>query len=211
MNKWFTSKAGVFAFLFLSVLVLQGFSRNFRNPSGDAKLTIGYRSDTVKSRPKWPASFNLGRVATTEEIAKLDIDVRPDGKGLPAGSGTVAEGEAVFLAKCIVCHSGKGTRSVASPFIGPPLITDSLSRAKTVGNYWPYASTIYDYINRAMPYNAPGSLTPKEIYGVTAYLLYANKIIPANAVMNAKTLPKVVMPNQKFFVPDDRKGGPEIK
>lgn len=211
MNKWFTNKTGIFALLLLSVLVLQGFSRNFRKPSGVLKPSLKTTSDTVKTHPAWPASFNLGRVATNEEIAKLDIDVRPDGKGLPAGSGTVPEGKAIFLNKCIVCHSGKEQRSLTAPHIGPALITDSLSRAKTVGNYWPYASTIYDYINRAMPYGSPGTLTANEIYSLTAYLLNANKIIPANAVMNAKTLPKVVMPNQKFFVPDDRNGGPEIK
>jgi mono/diheme cytochrome c family protein len=155
------------------------------------------------SGERQPARFGFGRAAGRAQIAAWDIDVRPDGKGLPPGSGDVSAGNAVYQAKCAVCH---GKTGMEGPNI--PLVGDS---AKTIGNYWPYASTVFDYIRRAMPANAPGSLTNEEVYSLTAFLLHANKIIEGNTIINAQTLPKVVMPAQKRFVPDDRKGGPEVK
>ncbi len=165
------------------------------------------------SLKKWPVSFGFGRTATQKEIDRIDIDVRPDGQGLPPGSGTPEQGRAVYLAKCLACHGAPGITPTDAALAGPPLISDSLSRsrAKTIGNYWPYATTVFDYINRSMPYNAPGSLNAQEVYSVTAYLLYANKIIPADALINAQTLPAVSMPARDLFIPDDRAGGPEIK
>ncbi|UHG94222.1 c-type cytochrome [Spirosoma oryzicola] len=157
-----------------------------------------------------PTRFGIGRLATAAEIARLDIDVRPNGKGLPAGQGNSATGKQIFATKCAACH---GTGGVGGP--NGSLVTstnpDRKRPEKTIGNYWPYATTVFDYIRRAMPFSQPGSLTNEEVYHLTAYLLQANGIIDEKAVINAQTLPRVVMPAQKLFVPDNRKGGPEIK
>jgi cytochrome c len=158
----------------------------------------------------WPKNFGYGKPATKEDIAALDIDVRPDGKGLPAGSGNAQLGEVIYTNKCASCHGADGKEIKGVKLPGPPLVTGK-SKAKTIGNYWPYATTLFDYIRRAMPYNAPGSLTNNEVYSVSAWLLSANKVIKPGEVMNAQTLPKVVMPAQKLFIVDDRKGGPEVK
>lgn len=161
-------------------------------------------------REKWPQSFGYGKVATKEDIAALDIDIRPDGKGLPPGSGTAALGEVIYTNKCASCHGvdGKEIKGIKLP--GPPLVTGK-GKAKTIGNYWPYATTLFDYVRRAMPYNAPGSLTNDEVYSLSAWLLSANKVIKPTEVMSARTLAKVMMPAQKLFIVDDRKGGPEVK
>ncbi|OQP43202.1 sulfite oxidase [Niastella yeongjuensis] len=158
----------------------------------------------------WPASFGLGRPASSSDIAKMDLDVRPDGKGLPVGEGNAIAGKAIYLTKCVACH-GTDTTSGDAKLLGPVLISTKPGKGKTIGNYWPYATTLFDYVRRAMPYNEPGSLTNEEVYQVTAFLLQANKIIGEQDVMNAKTLPKLVMPAQKRFIPDDRKGGPEVR
>lgn len=175
------------------------------NGKANPRLSVT-RPDTVP----WPASFGFGRKATSAEIAQLDIDVRPDGKGLPAGEGTAAAGKVIFATKCAACH---GVGGIGGPN-GSLVSTNDTStkrKEKTIGNYWPYATTVFDYIRRAMPFSEPGSLTNAEVYNLTAYLLTANGIIGEKTIINAQTLPKVVMPTQKLFVPDDRKGGPEIK
>ncbi|GAB3042347.1 c-type cytochrome [Spirosoma pulveris] len=158
----------------------------------------------------WPASFGFGRKATPAEIARLDIDVRPDGKGLPAGEGTSAAGKVIFATKCAACHGVGGIGGSNGSLVSTNDATTK-RREKTIGNYWPYATTVFDYIRRAMPFSEPGSLTNAEVYNLTAYLLNANGITNEKTIINAKTLPAVVMPAQKLFVPDDRKGGPEIK
>jgi mono/diheme cytochrome c family protein len=163
-----------------------------------------------KDSANWPSSFQLGRPAPPEEIKKIDIDVRPDGEGLPAGEGKAIAGKTIYLTKCVACH-GADTTSPDAKLLGPVLISTKPSKNKTIGNYWPYATTLFDYIRRAMPYNEPGSLTNEEVYQLTAFLLQANKVIGEDEVMNAKTLPKVKMPAQNRFVPDDRKGGPEVR
>ena len=144
--------------------------------------------------------LGLGRPATADEIAALDIDVRPDGDGLPLGGGTVAEGASVWGRACRACHGAEGEGGIAAPLVG----RDPAARPPTVGNYWPYATTLYDYIYRAMPGNAPGTLTPDEVYGLVAWILEKNGIIDDEAVMNAATVPDVVMPARDRFVPDDR-------
>lgn len=154
----------------------------------------------------WPARFGFGHPATAQKIAAVDIDVRPDGTGLPAGSGSVQKGRQLYAAKCASCHGNNGVEGQYSH-----LVSSDTSKAKTIGNYWPYATTVFDYIRRAMPFNAPGSLSNKEVYGVTAFLLYANKLIDSNTIINAQSLPKVEMPAKKMFVPDDRGGGKEIR
>ena len=162
--------------------------------------------------------FGFGRHATPEQIAAWDIDVMPDGTGLPSGEGTVADGERLYEATCAVCHGATGVEGPndrlvgREPRVGFPFGQDpSLSRMRTIGNYWPYATTLYDYINRAMPFDRPGSLEPDDVYSLVAFLLHANEIIAENDVMNATTLPTVVMPARDRFVRDNRRGGPEVR
>jgi cytochrome c len=166
--------------------------------------------------PDAPASFDFGRAATAEEIAAWNIDVTPDGTGLPAGSGTATQGVAIYARKCAACHGQTGTEGPFDRLVGrEPRLGFPFGRdprfVKTLGNYWPYATTLYDYVNRTMPLNAPGSLTPDEVYSLVAFLLWRNEIVTDTAVMNAQTLPQVVMPAHDRFVIDNRRGGPEIR
>ena len=154
-----------------------------------------------------PDRFGLGRTATASEIEALDIDVMPDGTGLPSGNGTAADGARTWARACRGCHGPDGEGGPAAPVVG----RDPNSNRSTVGNYWPYATTLYDYINRAMPRNAPGLLTAQEVYGLVAWILAKNDIIPTEAVMDAQTLPAVVMPARDRFVRDNRRGGPEVR
>ncbi|WP_316843769.1 cytochrome c [Pedobacter psychrodurus] len=162
---------------------------------------------------KRPTKFGFGRPATAQEIAVWDIDVRPDGKGLPVGQGDVKKGKLLYAQKCAMCHGDDGREKPGVKLPGAALVgdTSATSKAKTIGNYWPYATTLFDYMRRAMPYNLPGSLSNNEVYSLTAYLLSANKIIKDDVVLDAKNLYKVVMPAKKLFIMDNRKGGPEIK
>jgi len=143
---------------------------------------------------------DLGLEVKPEEIAAWDITVPPDGSGLPSGSGTATEGGAVYFVKCAGCHGLKGTGGPADPLVGGMGTLASKKPLKTVGSYWPYATTLFDYIRRAMPYNAPRSLTNDEVYALSAYLLFLNGIIDEKARMDAKTLPRVRMPNRDGFV-----------
>ena len=154
-----------------------------------------------------PETFGFGRPATPETIAALDIDVMPDGTGLPPGSGTAADGARTWGRACRGCHGRDGEGGTAAPLVG----RDPSGRPFTVGNLWPYATTLYDYINRAMPRPTPGTLTPDQVYSLVAWILAKNEIITEDAVMNAETLPAVVMPARNRFVPDDRRGGPEVR
>ena len=165
---------------------------------------------------EWPGSFAIGRDATPAEIAALDIDFGPDGAGAPPGSGSVAEGKVVYDVKCAACHGATGREGPNDRLVGREPregfpFGETRGIRKTIGNYWPYATTIFDYVNRTMPMTSPGSLTADEVYAVAAYLLFLNEIIPEDAVMNAETLPAVVMPARNRFVPDDRVGGPEVR
>jgi S-disulfanyl-L-cysteine oxidoreductase SoxD len=141
----------------------------------------------------------LGKPITPKELEAWDITVMPDGTGLPAGSGTSAQGKPIYDAKCSACHGAQGEGGIAGRVIGgPPKAT--LDGGKTIANFWPAATTIFDFIRRAMPYQAPKSLTDAEVYALTAYLLAANKLIGENDVINAQTLPKVKMPNADNFI-----------
>ena len=141
----------------------------------------------------------LGKPISPADISPWDITIMPDGTGLPAGSGTPAQGAPIFQAKCSACHGENGKGGVAAAVTaGPPRA--SLDGGKTIANFWPYATTIFDFVRRAMPYNAPHSLKDDEVYALTAYLLSLNKIIGDNDVMNAQTLPKVKMPNRDNFI-----------
>lgn len=161
---------------------------------------------------KWPAKFGFGRAATNPEIVAWDIDIRPDGKGLPPGQGTASKGRIIYTQKCVFCHGDGSKTQTEVKLLGPALIGDTVikTKLKTIGNYWPYATTLFDYIRRAMPYPQPGTLTNAEVYSLTAYLLTANHVTK-DTVQNAARLPKVTMPAHKLFVIDDRKGGPEVK
>lgn len=166
----------------------------------------------VRAADAMPARQELGRVASPEEIAAWDIDVNPKGEGLPPGSGTHASGAAVYAARCATCHGTKGEGLPPNPrLIGREprnfSFADDRSLVKTVGNFWPYATTLFDYTRRAMPQTAPGSLTPDETYGVVAWLLAENEIISRDLVIDATSLPKVTMPARDRFVRDDRTGG----
>jgi S-disulfanyl-L-cysteine oxidoreductase SoxD len=171
---------------------------------------------TVQPTPAHPTRFALGRAVTAEEIAAWDVDVNPKGEGLPAGSGTAATGAAVYATKCASCHGANGEGIAPNPkLVGREPRTfafaDSVGYVKTIGNYWPYATTLFDYIRRAMPQSTPGSLTADETYAVIAWLLAQNEIITAEQVIDATSLPKIVMPSRDRFVRDDRKGGPGFR
>jgi mono/diheme cytochrome c family protein len=146
---------------------------------------------------------NLGKpVDPASIIAAWDISINPDGAGLPAGSGTPAEGARIYAAKCATCHGqdGKGGAVSPTPLIGSGPITDISASMKTISNFWPYATTVFDYIRRAMPWQQPMTLTNDEVYALTAYILAANKLIGENDTLNAETLPKVRMPNRDGFI-----------
>jgi mono/diheme cytochrome c family protein len=149
------------------------------------------------------ARFGFGRAPTAVEIAALDIDVRPDGQGLPPGRGSVHDGAQIFAAVCASCHDDKGQNTSIGPLSGGFDTLNSAKPLKTIGSYWPYATTLFDYIRRAMPFNAPQSLTGDQVYAVTAYLLSLNKIMPNDAVLDARSLPQVKMPNRDGFDPAD--------
>jgi cytochrome c len=151
------------------------------------------------------ARFGFGEPAGAEQIAGWDIDVKPDGTGLPPGSGSVRQGEELFARLGAKCHGAKGEGGTAPPLVGGIGSLGTDAPLKTVGSYWPYATTLYDYIHRAMPADKPQSLTPDEVYALCAYLLYLNGIVPEDAVMDAQALPQVVMPNHAGFTsPDPR-------
>ena len=143
---------------------------------------------------------NLGVPVTAAEIAAWDISVGPDGAGLPPGSGTAVSGAPIYQAKCLACHGEKGAGKPSDQLVGGQGTLRDAAAVRTVGSYWPYATTLFDYIRRAMPYVQPQSLTPDEVYGLAAYVLYLNGVIAETDVMNAATLPKVKMPNRDNFV-----------
>jgi S-disulfanyl-L-cysteine oxidoreductase SoxD len=146
-------------------------------------------------------TIDLGRSARAEEIQKWDIAVGPDGENLPTGRGTAKDGAAIFGRKCAACHGPNGEGASEKALVGGKGTLATLSPRKTVGSYWPFAPIVWDYINRAMPRFQEGSLTPDEVYSVTAFLLFKNGIIGENDVMDAKSLPKVQMPNHNGFLP----------
>jgi len=157
-----------------------------------------------KPAPKGPA---LGVPATPAQVHALDVSIGPDGAGLPPGSGTASQGEAIYNTKCIACHGPQGSGTVNDRLVGGEKTLATPAPVKTLGSYWPYATTVFDYVRRAMPYPTPHSLTDPEVYALTAYLLSLNGIIGKDDVMDAATLPKVQMPNRGNFImayPDRR-------
>jgi mono/diheme cytochrome c family protein len=143
---------------------------------------------------------HLGQPLNEGAIANWDISILPDGTGLPKGSGTSAQGAAIFAEKCSACHGDNARGGVANALVEERKISGISASQKTIKNFWPYATTVFDFIRRAMPFNMPRSLSDDEVYALTAYILAENKLIGANDTMNAETLPKVKMPNRDNFI-----------
>ncbi|WP_441228405.1 c-type cytochrome [Tardiphaga sp. 20_F10_N6_6] len=147
-------------------------------------------------------AFDFGRHATPDEISLWDIDVRPDGKGLPDGTGSVTRGKLVYEDNCSACHGVKGNDGIKDRLFGGQGSLASNTPLKTVGSFWPYATTLFDYIHRAMPYQAPGSLSTDDTYAVAAYILSLNGVLPANGKLDKHSLPNIKMPNRDGFIPE---------
>ena len=148
--------------------------------------------------------YKVGRAPTPEEIKAWDIAIAPDGRELPPGRGTVERGKVVYVEQCTRCHGATATEGPEMPLVGGAGSLTTAKPLKTVGSYWPYATTLFDYINRSMPFDRPSVMTADDVYAVTGYLLNLNGIIKADEVMDAKTLPAVRMPNRDGFVSDPR-------
>ena len=148
--------------------------------------------------------YGLGRTPSAAEIGAWDVAVGPDGKELPSGSGTAVEGKAVYATRCALCHGATGREGPQDILVGGTGTLASVKPLKTVGSYWPYATTLWDYVNRAMPFDHPGTLPPDQVYATVAYVLYLNGIIGEHDSVNAQTLPTVRMPNRSGFVKDPR-------
>ncbi|KQI67442.1 MFS transporter [Loktanella sp. 3ANDIMAR09] len=161
--------------------------------------------EMAASTPAAGTRFGLGRPALEAEVAAWDIDIRPDGQGLPVGSGDVWTGEEVYVENCAMCHGDFGEAVGRWPVLAGGWNTlEREDPVKTIGSYWPYLSTVYDYINRAMPFGNAQSLEPDEIYAITAYLLYLNNIVEDDFELSNETFLDVEMPNAGGFMPDDR-------
>lgn len=174
---------------------------------GAALVVIGCATQQYEGAQSMPnPGVKFGKAIAEADIAPWNIDIRtPDGKGLPAGRGTVAEGKSVYDAKCLVCHGAEAKGGpVYASMVGGIGSFKTNSRVLTPGSMYPYAPILFDYIRRSMPMDRPQSLTVNEIYAVSAYILNLNGLIPANAVMDANSLPKVQMPNRDGFIVDDR-------
>jgi S-disulfanyl-L-cysteine oxidoreductase SoxD len=148
--------------------------------------------------------FGIGRAATPTEIAGWNIDIDRYGNNLPAGNGSVSRGREVFDLQCAACHGTNGEGGVGDQLVGGQGTLATPKPVRTVGSYWPYAPTLFDYIRRAMPQNAPESLSNDDVYAVSAYILNLNGLLPADATLDARTLPAIEMPNRKMFVSDPR-------
>jgi cytochrome c len=162
----------------------------------------------VSVLPAQSPKYGVGRAPTDEGIRALGVTVSPDGKGLPEGSGNAVEGRALFALRCAKCHGEKAGGDVGPALVGGRGSLATSKPLKTVGSFWPYATSLWNYVNRAMPFNEPGSLTYSQVYAAVAYILYLNDIMGENEALDAKTLPKIRMPNRDGFVPDTR---PDIK
>lgn len=147
------------------------------------------------------ARLGLGTAASPEQIRDWDIDVRADGAALPPGSGSAIQGRAIYETRCLACHGANGEGGPAPRLAGGQGTLAGKAPVLTVGSYWPYATTLYDYIRRAMPLDRPQSLTADEVYAVTAYTLYLNGIVKADVVLDAASLARVRMPNRDGFRP----------
>jgi cytochrome c len=160
------------------------------------------------ARGETPGHYGIGRTATDAEIAGWNIDIGRNGENLPPGSGTVAHGKEIFAEQCAACHGEKGQGGVGERLVGGQGTIATPKPIKTVGSFWPYAPTLFDYIRRAMPQNAPQSLSNEDVYAVAGYILSMNGLLPADATLDAKTLSAIKMPNRDMFTGDPR---PDVK
>jgi S-disulfanyl-L-cysteine oxidoreductase SoxD len=177
-------------------------------------LVLGVTAAWAVARADMPGAdaprYHLGRHATDADIAGAGISVGPDGRGLPAGGATARDGRPLYKSICASCHGLRGEGNDTYPALaGGPNTLKSAHPILTIGSYWPYATTVWDYINRAMPYQDPGTLTPQQVYALTAYLLYLNKIVGEQQIVDQHTLLLIRMPNRNGFVPDPRPDVPE--
>ena len=157
----------------------------------------GANPDQATELPEGPG---LGVEAAAEEVAEWDISIQPNGEGLPPGSGTAVGGAGLYALHCLSCHGAEGKGQLNDALAGGHGTLDGPAPRKTVGSFWPYATTVFDYIRRAMPYQRPQSLSDDQVYALTAYLLFLNGIIGENDVMDARALPAVQMPNRDHFI-----------
>ena len=157
----------------------------------------GANPDQATELPEGPG---LGVEAAAEEVAEWDISIQPNGEGLPSGSGTAVGGAGLYALHCLSCHGAEGKGQLNDALAGGHGTLDGPAPRKTVGSFWPYATTVFDYIRRAMPYQRPQSLSDDQVYALTAYLLFLNGIIGENDVMDARALPAVQMPNRDHFI-----------
>ncbi len=160
------------------------------------------------SQAQAQSRYGIGRAATPAEIAGWNIDIDRDGNNLPPGNGSVSQGHEIFDAQCAACHGSKGEGGVGDQLVGGQGTLATAKPVRTVGSFWPYATTLFDYIRRAMPQNAPQSLSNEEVYAVSAYVLNLNRLLPADATLDAATLKAIKMPNRGMFVGDPR---PDIR
>ena len=152
--------------------------------------------------------YGIGRAATPAEIAGWNIDVDRDGNNLPPGSGTVSHGSEIFDQQCAACHGARGEGGIGDQLVGGQGTLATSKPVRTIGSYWPYAPTLFDYIRRAMPQNAPQSLSNEDVYAVSAYILHLNGLLPVDATLDAKALSAIKMPNRNMFTGDSR---PDVK
>lgn len=156
------------------------------------------------AQPLYAQKYGLGRAASPEEVANWDMTIGPEGEELPEGSGSVEEGAQVYEVRCKECHGEAGAGGDQAALVGGPKELKQAPPIKTVGSYWPYATTLFDYTRRAMPFEEPGTLNADQLYAVTAYVLSLSGIVDENATLDRESLPKVVMPNRDGFVRDPR-------
>ncbi|MBI4888598.1 MAG: cytochrome c [Acidobacteria bacterium] len=161
-------------------------------------MTLWFVALTSVGRAQSP---NLGKLVAEADVAGWDISILPDGTGLPTGSGTPEQGAKVFATKCALCHGPEAKGGTAAALVGGQPLTNGIETPKTIANFWPYSTTLFDFIRRAMPWQAPRTLTSDEVYALSAYILSLNKITGPTDVMNAQTLAKVRMPNRDGFIP----------
>ena len=194
----------------------QDSAGGFGSSSASPATFASYDAGAVPGGPGAKQQYALGQSANASQLAAMNQDVGPDGAELPAGSGSVSQGAALYATQCAQCHGkkGEGMAPVSPQLVGRDPSAEKFQFANnpklvhTIGNYWPYATTLFDYIKRSMPLLAPGSLTDDQVYALSAYLLAANEVIADTVTLDAAALRKVRMPYQDRFVPDDRKPGP---